>query len=142
MKKHRLFLLVLLVALMGNSLYAQKDLDKLMRERNEYYFTLNVDKPAEIQAISDLCSVDGTDGRTVVCYANQQQYDRLLQAGYHPNLQTPPSMLEEAKMWDGNRATYEWDSYPTYSQYVSMMEAYPTSVVEGRTCTLILERRL
>ena len=108
-----------------------------MHNRGEYYFTLSVGNPSEIQAISDLCSVDGTDGRTVVCYANQQQYDKLLQAGYEPNLQTPPSLLEEAKMWDGNRATYAWDSYPTYSQYESMMQAYPSSAVSGRTCSLL-----
>ena len=106
-----------------------------MRERGEYYFTLSVDNPKEIQAISGICSVDRTDGRTVVAYANQQEYEKLLREGYQPNLQTPPSLREEAKMWDGNRATYEWDSYPTYSQYESMMQAFPTSTVSGRTCT-------
>lgn len=114
---------------------SQKELGQLMRERNEYYFTLSVNDLTEIQTINSICSVDGFDGRNVVCYANQQQYDNLLHAGYQPNLQTPPSLLEEAKMWDGNRSTYEWDSYPTYSQYQSMMEAFPTSTVSGRTCT-------
>ena len=113
----------------------QKELGKLMRERNEYYFTLSVNSRTEIQAISDLCSVDGTDGKTVVCYANQQQYDKLLLAGYQPTLQTPPSLRQEAKMWDGNRSTYEWDSYPTYEQYESMMQAFPSSAVDGRTCS-------
>ena len=116
---------------------SQDELGILMRNRGEYYFTLSIDKPSEIQTISEICSIDNTDGRTVVCYANQQEYDRLLQAGYRPTLQTPPSLREEAKMWDGNRATYEWDSYPTYSQYQSMMEAYPASAISGRTCSLI-----
>ncbi len=106
-----------------------------MHERGEYYFTLTIQQPSEVQEINRVCSVDGIDGMNVVCYANQKQYDNLLQAGYKPTLQTPPSMLEEAKMWDGNRATYEWDSYPTYSQYESMMQAFPSSVVSGRTCT-------
>ena len=115
---------------------SQKELGQLMRDRGEYYFTLTVDDPSEIQDINMLCSVDGTDGRTVVCYANQQQYDKLLQVGYEPNLQTPPSLREEARMWEGgDRATYEWDSYPTYSQYASMMQAFPASAVSGRTCT-------
>ena len=125
--------------LVSGSLFAQsqKELGQLMRERGEYYFTLDVQKASEIQQINSLCSVDGTDGKTVVCYANQKQYENLLQAGYKPTLQTPPSLREEAKMWDGNRATYEWDSYPTYNQYESMMQAYPSSVVDGRTCTYI-----
>ena len=131
------YFIILCIAVISGSLTAQsqRELGQLMRERNEYYFTLNVNDPSEIQAISNICSVDGTDGRTVVAYANQQEYNKLLQAGYQPNLQTPPSLREEAVMWDGNRATYEWDSYPTYSQYESMMQAFPASAVSGRTCT-------
>ena len=109
-----------------------------MRERGEYYFTLSVDDLAGIENLGEICSVDGTDGRIVVAYANQREYDNLIALGLHPNLQTPPSLRQEAKMWEGgDRATYEWNSYLTYDQYVSMMESFPSSVVSGRTCTLI-----
>ena len=131
---------MLMVALfICGSLFAQdqKELGQLMRERDEYYFTLNVQQASEIQTINSICSVDGTDGKNVVCYANQEQYDKLLKAGYKPTLQTPPSMREEAKMWNGNRATYEWNSYLTYEQFESMMEGFPTEAVSGRTCTLL-----
>ena len=134
------FILLLCIAVISGTLNAQsqRELGELMRNRGEYYFTLNVNDRSEIQAISNLCSVDGTDGRTVVCYANQREYDKLLQLGYEPNLQTPPSLREEAKMWDGgDRATYEWDSYLTYGDYVSMMEGFPTSVTNGASCTLL-----
>ena len=133
------FIGLICFAVISRSLIAQnqRELGQLMRERGEYYFTLAVNEPTEIQSLSRLCSVDGTNGQTVVCYANQEEYDQLLQLGYQPNLQTPPSLLTEAKMWDGNRATYEWDSYPTYSQYETMMEEFPTSAVSGRTCTLM-----
>ena len=139
MKKSRYFLLVIALVI-GGSLFAQsqRELAQLMRNRGEYYFTLAVADRSEAQTINSLCSVDGFDGSNVVCYANQRQYDNLLQAGYQPNLQTPPSMLEEAVMWEGgDRATYEWDSYLTYEQYVSMMEGFPTSVTNGANCTLV-----
>ena len=101
---------------------SQKDLELILKNHGEYYFSLNVNQPAEIQAINQLCSVDQTDGKTVVCYANPQQYADLLKQGYQPTLMTPPSMREEVAMWDGsNRAAYDWDSYPTYSAYESMM---------------------
>ena len=136
MKAIRLFILLLVTAMCGTlGAQTQRELQQLMRDRGEYYFTLTVDNPSQIQAISELCSVDGTDGKTVVAYANQKEYDKLLAAGYTPNLQTPPSLLREAKMWDGNRATYEWDSYPTYSQYEAMMEAFGTDHPE--ICTNI-----
>ncbi len=134
------YLVLFCIAVISGTVSAQsqRELGQLMRNRGEYYFTLTVDNPADIQSISKICSIDGTDGRTVVAYANQQEYNRLLQEGYQPNLQTPPSMREEAVMWQGgDRATYEWNSYLTYGDYVSMMEGFPSSVTNGASCTLL-----
>jgi len=116
----------------------QREFQQLMRDRGEYYFTLSVDDPAQIQELSRICSVDATDGRTVVAYANQQEYDKLLSLGFQPELQTPPSLREEAKMWEGgDRSTYEWNSYLTYGDYVAMMEGFRNSVTNGANCTLV-----
>ena len=134
------YLVLFCIAVISGTVNAQsqRELGQLMRNRGEYYFTLNVDDPTLIQIIGEICSVDGTDGRNIVAYANQQEYDKLLSLGLQPVLQTPPSLRQEAKMWEGgDRATYEWDSYLTYEQYVSMMESFPSSTVSGRTCTLI-----
>ena len=131
------YLVLLCIAVIGGTVSAQsqRELGQLMRERGEYYFTLSVANSEEIQAISEICSVDGTDGRTVVAYANQKEYDRLLQAGYRPELQTPPSLRANVTMWNG-QGTYNWDSYLTYDQYVSMMEGFPSKAINGRSCTM------
>ena len=113
----------------------QRELGQLMRERGEYYFTLNVDDITEIENLGDLCSVDGTDGHTVVAYANQQEYDKLLSLGLQPILQTPPSLRANVTMWDG-QGTYNWDSYLTYPQYVTMMEGFPSKALSDRTCEM------
>ena len=114
---------LLFVVFFGSRLSAQTDLEQLMRSRGEYFFTLTVNHPSEIRIISELCSVANTDGKTVVCYANSNQYDILVDLGYRPQLQTPPSMLEEPVMWDGShRETYDWDAYPTYGAYENMMQ--------------------
>ncbi len=136
------FVCLFCAAILGSTVMAQsqRELQQLMRNRGEYYFTLSVEDPAQIQELSRICSVDGTDGRHVVAYANQQEYDKLIALGFQPELQTPPSLREEAKMWEGgDRATYEWNSYLTYGDYVSMMESFPASAAAtgGRTCTLI-----
>lgn len=104
-----------------------------MASRGEYFFTLTVSQVDEIQAISGLCSVDATDGLTVVCYANQNQYDNLLLQGYRPQLQTPPSMREEPIMYDPQRDEYEWDTYLTYEQYEAMMQQFGTEHPERCT---------
>ena len=139
MKCLRIYLFFLVSALLCGNIQAQSQLSltELMSQRNEYYFSLNVQEPTEIQDINTLCSVDATNGSTVICYANQTQYDNLLAAGYQPHLLTPPSLREEAMMYDPQRSTYDWDSYLTYPQYVSMMEGFPATAVSGRTCTLL-----
>ena len=139
MKFLRYFLFSFIAFLFFGNIQAQsqKSLANLMSQRDEYYFSLSIQDPAEIQTINDLCSVDATDGSTVVCYANPTQYANLLAAGYQPYLMTPPSLQEDAKMYDPQRGTYDWDSYLTYSQYVSMMEGFPATAVSGRTCTFL-----
>ncbi len=125
MKFLRLITLLLVTVVMGDNLYAQKDLNKLMQERGEYYFSLNANETNGVTAINKLCSVAKLDGNTIICYANQEQYDNLLKHGYKPTLLTPPSLQNEIAMWNG-RGTYDWDSYPTYQQYESMMHDYAT----------------
>ena len=123
--------MLMLAIIVSGSVFAQngqKDLEQMMKNRGEYYFSLTVDQPTEIQVINELCSVDKTDGIHVICYANQRQYDNLIKQGYRPTLMTPPSMQEERyAMWDGsNRAAYDWDQYPTYEAYEAMMQQFAT----------------
>lgn len=125
MKNIKYFLICTIILLSISSFAQNRNLDELMRSRNEYYFSVEVNNKADIQALNQMVSVDKVTGNTVVCYANNSEYDKLIAAGYETTLLTPPSMLEEAKMWDGSdRATYDWDSYPTYSAYEQMMNNY------------------
>ena len=134
----RLLFFIIAVSLYGNlHAQSQKSLAELMRQRDEYYFSINVQDPSEIQVINTICSVDATNGSTVVCYANPTQYDNLLAAGYQPHLLTPPSLREEVEMYDSQRSMYDWNAYLTYQQYVDMMEGFPASAISGRTCTLL-----
>ena len=125
MKFLRFFTLLLVAVIMGGNLYAQRDLSKLMLERGEYYFSLNVQHLSEVQTINSLCSVDQIDGNNVICYANQKQFDNLMKHGYQPTLLLPPSMQHEIVMWN-SRDTYDWDSYLTYEQYEAMMQQFAT----------------
>ena len=139
MKLLRCLLFFVVFVLCDGSIQAQsqRSLAELMSQRDEYYFSLDVHDPIDFQTINNLCSIDAIDGNTVVCYANPTQYDNLLSAGYQPFLMTPPSLREEAQMYDPQRGMYDWDTYLTYPQFVSMMEGFPSTAVNGRTCTFL-----
>ena len=124
MKVLRYFTILLAIMICGN-LFAQKnqqELNQLMQERNEYYFTFNLTGNDDLNAIARTISVDRVDGNVVTAYANSNDFAKFQRFGYEVTLQTPPSMIEKVAMWDGsNRAEYDWDSYPTYSAYEDMM---------------------
>lgn len=124
MKVLRNFIILLVTVLCGN-IYAQKsqqELSQLMQQRNEYYFTFNLNGNDNLNAIARAISVDRVDGNRVTAYANNTDFANFQKFGYEVTLQTPPSMLEKHVMWDGsNRAEYDWDSYPTYEAYEAMM---------------------
>jgi len=125
MKKNLLLILLLFVSF---GLTAQeKDLDKLMQERNEYYFTFELNGNDNLPLIAKTISVDRVDGNVVTAYANNKKFAEFQALGYEVTLQTPPSMLFEVEMWDGsNRDEYDWDSYPTYDAYESMVYQFAT----------------
>lgn len=140
MKRLHFFFCLCVTLFLVGGVHAQNQdaLSQLMRNRGEYYFTITMEEALEIPDLGNLCSVDGTDGKNVVCYANQEEYDRLLSLGVTPVLETPPSLRANVTMWNG-QGTYNWNSYLTYDQYVSMMQGFPdkaAAVNDGRTCTL------
>ena len=129
MKNLRYFIMMLAVIVCG-SVFAQKsqqELNQLMQQRNEYYFTFELNGHDDLSAIAHAVSVDRVDGNVVTAYANNEDFSRFQQLGYEVTLQTPPSLREKVAMWDGsNRAAYDWDSYPTYSAYEDMMFQFAT----------------
>lgn len=124
--KNKLFLIICLFLSLG--LTAQeKNLNQLMQERNEYYFTFELNGNDNLQKIAHTISVDRVDGNVVTAYANNKEFAEFQKMGYEITLQTPPSMMFEAEMWDGsNRAAYDWDQYPTYEAYEAMMYQFAT----------------
>jgi PKD repeat protein len=129
MKTLRYFIMLLAVVFCSN-IYAQKsqrELNQLMQQRNEYYFTFELNGNDDLNAIAHAISVDRVDGNVVTAYANNQDFANFQKLGYEVTLQTPPSLIETVAMWDGsNRAEYDWDSYPTYSAYEDMMFQFAT----------------
>ena len=121
----RLFITTLTLLLLAFASPAQTNLDSLMAAREEYFFTLTMDHPEEVHALTRLCSIDSRDGLVLTCYANPEQYHQLLEKGYQPTLLTPPSLQQTFAMWDGShRDAFDWDTYPTYEAYCDMMRQF------------------
>ena len=92
-------LLAILLVLFTFGLTAQEtSLNKLMKERNEYYFTFELNGNDNLNKIAHTISVDRVDGNVVTAYANDREFTEFQKMGYEITLQTPPSMMFEAEM--------------------------------------------
>jgi hypothetical protein len=131
----KLFFLTFFILLFLNISSQDNGLYSLMKERNEFYFKFECDIQ-HLADISDVISIDKVDGNKVVAYANKQEYEKFLTLGFETTLLTRPSMLENHNMYDGKmRVGYEWNEYPTYDAYESMMKEYAN--VYPDKCSLI-----
>ena len=130
-----LFVLTFFLSLFFNLSSQDNDLYPLMKDRNEFYFSFKYDLH-QLADVANLVSIDKVDGDNVVAYANSEEYHNFLTLGIETTLLTPPSMLENHKMYDGKtRDGYEWDEYPTYEAYEAMMAEYAELYPEE--CSLI-----
>jgi PKD repeat protein len=105
------------------------DLDAIYKDRQEYYFQLQFNSVKELAEIDRLVSVDKIENKNCIAYASTKQFAALLAAGYKPELLVPPSFLTtDLKMIDsdGLKNSYEWDAYPTYGAFVTMMNNFQT----------------
>ncbi|MGN0032560.1 MAG: M14 family zinc carboxypeptidase [Candidatus Limimorpha sp.] len=119
--KIRLLFVILFLFSVGLSAQ-EKDLNALMQKRNEYYFSFKLNAGDDLAKIARTISIDKVDGDVVIAYANNKSFAEFMELNHDVTLLTPPSMLEDYAMFDGNnRAAYEWDSYPTYEAYEAMM---------------------
>lgn len=105
------------------------DIESIYKDRREFYFQLPFNSIKELAEIDRLVSVDKIENQNCIAYASAKQYEALLDAGFKPELLIPPSFqTTDLSMIDsdGLRDSYEWDSYPTYGAFVTMMNAFQT----------------
>jgi PKD repeat protein len=112
-----------------SSLWAQQvNVDELFGKRGEIYFKFDK-ADADLQRISYQISIDAVQGDAVFAYANKQEFaDFLNNELQFEVLPKPGELLKNPRMLDNVniRAIDEWDFYPTYEAYISMMNQFAT----------------
>ncbi len=105
---------------------AFRQLDK----RREIYFSVNIPHGENtkdfIQKIDRLVYIDKIQNSTITAYANKKQFEKFVGEQIPFQLLTPPSMRLPKALLDKRpaRAVNSWDYYPTYQQYVDLMNGF------------------
>jgi PKD repeat protein len=119
--------LLLIAAITASAQYKvnSQNAEKILKERNEIFFRFQQSQIIKEKAdiITKRISVDRLDEQSgyIYAYDNKEGYTYLREKGIEIELLHNPSELVNPTMFDGDRATYQWDEYPTYDAYVDMM---------------------
>lgn len=134
MKKY--FSILLFTVFSFSGIFAQNNYQseaiKVLNERGEVYFSFPIDmnlaKPEMLEQLSRIISIDQVENNVVKAYANSKEFSEFLKLGIDYQVLTAPSMLIQPEMLGAaeTKGRQNWDYYPTYPAYVSLMNQFAT----------------
>ena len=142
-------LLISIIILLINSSQAQQISSDYFKKNIEVYFSFDCTTIELIRELTNVVSIDNVKGTKVFAYANLKEYNDFLAYNIPHNILTKPGELIQPKMSDDIEEIQDWNVYPTYDAYVSMMTQfaanYPSfcklidagNTVQGRKILLV-----
>lgn len=110
------FIIIVLIALLISS--------SLFGENIEYYLKFDIDSTDNLQALTNIVSIADVKGLTVYAFANENQLLELDKSGHEYELLPAPGDRIAVRMSGTSDAIRAWDTYPTYTAYVDMMNQF------------------
>jgi len=100
--------------------------ERYLQKRGEVYFKFFSANRQQIRKLGHFISLDNVKSDSIFAYANAQGFVRFLQTGIPYTILIPPSeRLEKQRLLPGSfKNSYGWDYYPSYNQYVSLMQDF------------------
>ena len=102
----------------------------LAADVHQYYFRFEVQDRKELSTLTRLISIDEctpATGTTVYAYANDRQMENFKTLGYKFEMLPNPGDVADVAMSDNTKDAMVWDSYPSYTAYVQMMNDFVTN---------------
>ncbi|GAB4295057.1 MAG: hypothetical protein Kow0068_19820 [Marinilabiliales bacterium] len=118
-----LFFIVIQIFGQQNEIIKAQD---YLQKKGEVYFKFTIQNSSEIQNLTKIISIDKvTPTNEVFAYANQNEFNKFLNLQYSFEVLTPPGdLIKNPEMYDGTKGIWDFDTYPTYPEYVSMMNTF------------------
>ena len=117
-----------LLFLISNGFVSGQNAEEILKKRGEVYFSFDlrdeIDFKEQLEIISKLISIDNVMDGEVHAYANAKEFKQFELLNYTYKVLTPPSLLLSKEELISNRAIANWDYYPTYQEYLGIMEQF------------------
>lgn len=117
------FSILLICALLAGNLCAQQPQNAadMLQKSGEVYFTFEITDVHAIHALTKIISIDNVKGSTVWAYANKSEFAAFTGTGIKYTLLPHPAELLQVKVSDIPALAPEWNYYPGYSAYETIM---------------------
>ena len=91
---------------------------------DEYYFRFNYSSHDELNKLTRIISIDNVKGDTVFAYANDDELSKFKMLGYDYQMLQHPGTLYRPRMTDSKDLLLDWNYYPTYTGYLTLMNQF------------------
>jgi hypothetical protein len=117
------FSALLICALLLGNVYAQLPLqaDDVLAKYGEVHFTFEINDARDIHALTKIISIDNVKGSTVWAYANRTEFAAFTKKGIKYTILPHPAELIAVKVSDDPAQVRDWNYYPSYSAYETIM---------------------
>ncbi|HBS87689.1 MAG: hypothetical protein A2W91_15610 [Bacteroidetes bacterium GWF2_38_335] len=126
----RLFIIALFF-LPGFYLCAQEQMIKAFEcldKKGEVYFTFEMDNAESVADLTRIVSIDNIKDNQVFAYANLKEFLKFLSFKIdYTVLEHPGDRIKNPAMYDGSKGIWDFDTYPTYTEYETMMYSFQTN---------------
>jgi len=125
--KLSLKILISFILFSSFNLKAQELPQNYFQSSIEVYFCFEAPTVDLIRQLTNVISIDNVKGSTVFAYANEYEYNEFLSYNLIHQILPKPGELIIPEMSDNIDDITDWNVYPTYDAYVSMMMQFATN---------------
>ena len=129
-----LIISILTAILIPSSVFSQdnfcnkKMAEEYLDKKGEVYFEFSIYDKEQVNSLSLIISIDKVVDHEVFAYANKNEFNAFLKLNIpYYVLQHPVDVDFNVKMSDSPEGVLDWDAYPTYDAYVTMMNQFASS---------------
>jgi hypothetical protein len=120
----RLLLPFLFIIFLTQTILSQELDHNYFKDNVEVYFKFHFTSKTEINELTRIISIDNIKGDTAYAYANEEQYNNFRKSGYELIILPSPGKLIIPQMSDNVKEVSDWNVYPTYDVYITMMNQF------------------
>ncbi len=105
-----------------------KQILKKFETTKEVYLKINVSELSQIKKLNKLVYIDESrynkNSKTIFAYLNKNQFSKLKDLDLEYKIENSPAHKNKIKMANSLKALKKWNSYPTYEQYIELMNNF------------------